>query len=298
MSHVVSLDALRARALLYQNLRAFFQSRQVMEVETPLLSNLIKISSNPNDKIMQPISHDLPIAAMQALLDEGSGAIYQISKQFRHEEIDRRHRTEFSIVQWSQLGWSVQHVLIELTALLGALFAGEFEPEQRTFEQAFIQRLGFNPEERSAEGLRQEARRLGLNVSLGNDRQGWLKLMFTHFIEPTLGIDVPLYLTELPLAWRDNSDVSSQQKAVSHVDVYIDGIKVGSVLESVARHHQSEHGNSKKDKPMSISNSANLNIIFGLDRLLMIVLETRQINKLFTMVESEFMSAFKSISDV
>ncbi len=274
MSYAVSLNALRARALLYQNLRAFFQLRQVTEVETPLLLNTTIMVSDKHDTDTQLNSCGLPIPAMQALLNEGSGAIYQMSKQFRHEEIDRRHQTEFAILQWSQLGWSVQHVLIELTAVLSALFAGEFEPEQRTFQQAFIQRLGFNPDERSAEGLRQEARRLGLNVSLGDDRQVWLKLMFTHFIEPTLGIDVPLYLTELPLTWRNNSDASSQQKAVSHVDVYIDGIKVGSVLESV----------SVDDKLETLANPPNLNIVFGLDRLLMIVLETRQVNKVLTIV--------------
>jgi elongation factor P--(R)-beta-lysine ligase len=286
VGHTVSLDALRARALLYQNLRAFFQSRQVIEVETPLLSSLMKMSSNSYDRNTQPIFCDLPIPAMQTLLNAGSGAIYQIAKQFRYEEIDRRHQAEFSIVQWSQLGWSVQEVLIELTALLGALFDGEFEPEQRTFQQAFVQRLGFNPDERSVEDLRQEARRLGLNASLGDDRQAWLKLMFVNFIEPTLGIDVPLYLTELPRTWRDHGDASSQYAAVSRMDVYIDGIKVGSVLESVAMHHQSAHDESEYDNSISQSHSPNLNIVFGLDRLLMIVLETRQIKKVFTMVES------------
>lgn len=273
MSTIISLEALRARSLLYQNLREFFKSRQVFEVETPVFANVCIVAPSKQDRSSYN-SSDLPIPAMQQLLNEGSGAIYQITKQFRDDEIDRRHHSEFSVVQWSQSDWSIEQVLIDVTALLSAIFAGEFEPERRTFRQAFIQRLGFDPDERSFDELRQEARRLGLKASINHARQAWLKLMFIHFIEPTLGIDIPLYLTELPLTWRNESETASPKIAVSHADVYIDGIKVGSVLESV-----SEDDDSKDSTAQS-----NLNIVFGLDRLLMIVLETRQINKVLSIV--------------
>lgn len=229
MSGLVSIDAASARVLLYKNVREFFSTQKIDEVETSLFP--------------------WNISTLKSLG-------FQISKQKRDEPIDRRHRTEFSLLQWSQSDWTSESVLLDVDAFLQAIFAGEFEPERRTFRQAFIQRLGFDPEGLTAAELRQEARRLGLNVSLGEDRLAWLKLMFVHFVEPTLGIDMPLYLKNLPSQWRD-TQYDGNAKFNSNVDVYIDGIKVGGVL----------------------SGDQVLNIVFGLDRLLMIILETRQIDK-------------------
>jgi lysyl-tRNA synthetase class 2 len=272
MSPSMSLEALRARALLYQNFREFFKSRSVVEVETPVLANDNAIIRGQPSELGN--AYELPLPAMQDLVDSGSGAIYQIYKQFRADIVDRRHRSEFSVLQWSQLDWSDAGILLDLTAALHAIFSGEFEPEQRTFQQAFIQRLGFDPDALSIDELRQQAQRLGLRDSLGDDRQAWLKLMFIHFIEPTLGTDIPLYLTALPPTWRLERDDSRQPTAYSHTDIYIDGIKVGSVLQSVSE------GQSSKNSSVQ----AQLNIVFGLDRLLMIVLETRQIEKVMTRV--------------
>lgn len=243
MSSLVSIDAASARALLYENIREFFSSQKILEVETFLFP--------------------LNISAHQS-------SIFQISKHHRDEPIDRRHRTEFSVLQWSQPDWLKDQVLLDVDAFLQAIFAGEFEPERRTFRQAFIQRLGFDPDELSVADLRQEARRLGLNVSLGEDRLAWLKLMFVHFIEPTLGIDIPLYLTDLPNGWRDTK-YDGDATLNSNVDVYIDGIKVGSVLIE----NQLSQDASKLQHPA-------LSVVFGLDRLLMIIFETRQIEKVMS----------------
>ncbi len=232
MSALVS-DAASARDVLYKNIRAFFRSQQISEVESSLFP--------------------LNITASQT-------SIFSISQQNRDEVIDRRHVVKFSVLQWVQQDLSKAQTLLGIDTFLQAIFSGEFEPEQRTFRQAFIQRLGFDPDELSTTELRQEARRLGLNVSLGEDRLAWLKLMFLHFIEPTLGIDVPLYLTDLSDQWRDNQ-YDGYMPARSVTDIFIDGIKVGSVL----------------------SQSQQFNVVFGLDRLLMIILETRQISKVLRM---------------
>lgn len=243
MSASVSFDAASARTLLYRNVRAFFSSQKAAEVETSLFP--------------------LNVSALEL-------PTFQISKLRRDEAVDRRHRSEFSVLQWSQPDWSKDQVSLDVDAFLQAIFAGEFEPERRTFRQAFIQRLGFDPDELSAAELRQEARRLGLNVPLGEDRLAWLKLMFVHFIEPTLGIDIPLYLNDLPSQWRDAKH-DGESRINSIVDVFIDGIKVGSVLSKA----QDLFDDAQHKK-------AALSIVFGLDRLLMIILETRQIENVMS----------------
>lgn len=232
MSGSHELDVANARAVLYKNIRAFFSSQETVEVEDALFPLSIADHQKP---------------------------IFQISPQSRDDVVDRRHVKTFTMLQWTQSDWSQDQVLLDVDTFLQAIFAGEFEPERQTFRQAFIQRLGFDPEALSAAELRQEARRLGLNASLGEDRLAWLKHMFVHFVEPTLGIDVPLYLTDLPDEWRnavDEEDIVLQ----SYADVFIDGIKVGSAL----------------------SQRQQLSVVFGLERLLMIILEKRQIGKVLS----------------
>ncbi|AXI02112.1 amino acid--tRNA ligase-related protein [Aquirhabdus parva] len=235
----VSLGAMHARAVLYANLRDFFRVRQIVEVETAM--------DDTGDEQTAVFS------AMQHLLEAGSGAIYQIGKVFRNEVLDRRHLAEFSVLHWCQPEWDITQALTDITAMFGAIFSGDIEPEQRTYRQAFIPRLGFDPADLSAVELRQQARRLGLNVSLGEDRQAWLDVIFTHFIEPTLGLEMPLFLLY-------EAAVDAQKRA----DVYIDGIKVGSV--------------STANRAVQ-SGSQYVSVSLGLDRLLMIMLETRQIAK-------------------
>ncbi len=245
MSTVISLDAMQARAILYANLRDFFKSRQVGEVETAA----DRYSSD---------EQSTAVAAMQTLLEAGGGAVYQISKAFRDDVLDRRHLSEFSVMYWCQPAWSLEQALLDLTALFGAIFSGEIEPERRSYRQAFMSRLGFDPIDLSATELRQQARRLGLSQSFGDDRQGWLDTLFAHFIEPTLGLEMPLFMLD-PLS---HEHLAGQPIKLS--DIYIDGIKVGSVsaLGSIA-----------------IEDLPQISISLGIDRLLMIMLETRQIAK-------------------
>lgn len=269
MSASMALNALRAREVLYRNVRDFFLSQQfsspkIVEIETALFSA----------HELPPQSTVLPIKAMQQRMASGSGAVFQISKQYREEMIDRRHHTEFTVLHWSQPDWTLDQILLNLDAFLQAIFSGEFEPERRTFRQSFIQRLGFDPDVLSATDLWQEARRLGLNASLGENRLAWLKLMFVHFIEPTLGIDIPLYLTDLPSQWRDTLH-DGEVRLNSHVDIFIDGIKVGSVLSEIFELSK-----------QSQQNCIYQHVIFGSDRLLMIILETRKIEKVMSVLGS------------
>ena len=200
--------------------------------------------------------------AMQELVDAGSGAIYQIGKVFRADPLDRRHQREFSLLQWCAPAWSLDQVMQDLTVLFGALFAGDVLPEVRSYAQAFRQRLDFDPTMLSVADLRLQARRLGLTMSLGDDRAAWLDLLFHHFIEPTLGIESPLYLSELD---TESTDADQQRLGRSCLHIYMEGIKVGSVLRHM--------------RPNELGLAANpcYSIILGLDRLLMIMMESRRI---------------------
>lgn len=267
MSAGVSLSALQARALLNHNLRDFFRERKVLEVETQALSaryeSPLVVMQDQQKLYLQP-NHS---RAMQDLISAGSGAIYQIAKAFCSKSLDRRHQREFTLLQWSQPDWQPDQVIEDVTSLFGAIFAGDVLPEIRSYAAAFYQRLGFDPSLLTANELRLQARRLGLSPLLGDDRIAWMDLLFSHFIEPTLGIEAPLYLSELVVELVDTDQMLLGQP---FVEIYMEGIKVGSILQHVA----------------IVEPITRYSIVLGLDRLLMVMMETRRISQVYGLLES------------
>ena len=115
-----SLETLRRRAQLLADIRAFFGTRGVLEVDTDLLGPAP--SSDPQQhcldvtlpggarRYLQPS----PEYAMKRLLAAGSGSIYQVSKAFRAGEQGPRHRTEFTLVEWYRLGFGYRALMGEV----------------------------------------------------------------------------------------------------------------------------------------------------------------------------------------
>src|SRR6185503_16537630 len=112
-----SWEMLRYRAGLLRRLRAFFDSRGFVEVETPLLSHdaVVDLHLDPvpvswtrdaraardGEPMWLPTS---PEFAMKRLLAAGGDRIYQITKAFRGGESGRYHNPEFTIVEWYRVG--------------------------------------------------------------------------------------------------------------------------------------------------------------------------------------------------
>src|SRR6516165_9250830 len=94
------LDNLRLRAEIIKKIRRFFEERDVLEVETPLIgqstatnpflssfeTTLCYDGTNEAQKLYLQTS---PEYAMKRLLAAGSGSIYQLCKAFRNGESGR-----------------------------------------------------------------------------------------------------------------------------------------------------------------------------------------------------------------
>ena len=137
-----SMDMLRLRAQVLEDIRRFFSARAVLEVETPLLS----FSSGTDPQLdffttgycSPPLQHTLflqtsPEFAMKRLLAAGSGSIYQIAKAFRNGESGRFHNPEFTLLEWYRVGYTLPQLMDEIVELMGVLIAGRrsLNPTQR-----------------------------------------------------------------------------------------------------------------------------------------------------------------------
>ncbi len=239
--------AYRARASMYQSIRQFFAQREVIEVETPLLSHsgvtdvhLASVSASVQTDSGQAQTlylHTSPEFAMKRLVAHFKQPMFQICKVFRDGELGRKHNIEFTMLEWYRPDWSLAALQAELTALLSTLWGEPLEPEVLSYRQAFLQRIDLDPMRATVSELQAAAHRLGLMVRLGEDRLAWLDVLFSHFVEPTLGCDGPLYLTEFPAEMASLARVVNDADGfpvAARFELYIDGLELANAYDELA----------------------------------------------------------------
>jgi len=119
----MNLDVLKRRAGIVSALRAFFDSRGFLEVETP-----VRIAAPaPEPHIDCPevktgsFLRASPELQMKKLLAAGLDRIYQIGPCFRDGEKGSRHNPEFTMIEWYRKNATYMHIKDDIEALLKAL---------------------------------------------------------------------------------------------------------------------------------------------------------------------------------
>lgn len=198
---------LRARAGFYRTIRGYFDSRGVLEVETPILSAAATVDPNVDSFATAAGGRTLylqtsPEFAMKRLLAAGSGPVYQIARVFRREEAGRHHNPEFSMLEWYRPGWDHRRLMDEVEDLLRAAgVAPSGAWERLSYRQAFERHAGLDPFTASLEQLRQAcARHLQPDGALLAEtaRDLYLDLLMSAAVGPALGLEAPCFLYDFP----------------------------------------------------------------------------------------------------
>ena len=115
----VKSDNLKVRAQVLRTIRAFFDARGFVEVETP-----VRIAAPaPEPHIDCPASGDgflraSPELQMKKLLAAGLPRIYQIGPCFREGERGRRHAPEFTMLEWYRAEADYNDIAADMEALV------------------------------------------------------------------------------------------------------------------------------------------------------------------------------------
>lgn len=242
------MEALRQRAELLAALRQFFKLRGVMEVETPALSargatdphldSFCTRYTGPGAATGRPAYlQTSPEFAMKRLLAAGSGPIYQICKSFRNGESGRRHNPEFTMLEWYRPGFDYRTLMTEVDALLQAIL-DTVPAEQLSYASVFEQHLHLNPHTAATALLRDCAatHRLSVSVTLRDDRDAWLSLLWTHLIEPGLGYGGrPLFVFDYPVSQAMLARIRPDSPAVAErFEVYVNGTELANGFQELA----------------------------------------------------------------
>lgn len=293
-----SLDTIRKRAALLQQIRAFFHARGVLEVETPILS--ATANTDPNIASYRLDSDDggrylqtSPEFAMKRLLAAGCGSIYQLCKVFRQGELGRYHNPEFSMLEWYRVGFDHHALMGEVAELLQGILAERVRDVIRiTYREAFLAQTGFDPLAMSNDELVAAAARLGFTdvIGLGDDeRDAWLELLFDQVVVPRLPRATIVFVHDYPASQAALARLRADEGVAERFEVYIDGIELANgfheltdAAEQARRFQQDNALRAARDQqPLPVdqhlldSLAAGLpdcaGVALGIDRLLMLL---------------------------
>lgn len=239
-------DVLALRARMATALREFFAQRDVLEVDTPICVNAGVTDINIHSGLAlvgrrKLYLHTSPEYAMKRLLAAGSGDIFQLCHVIRGDESGPLHNTEFSLLEWYRLGFTLEQLATEVAELLNhwlAIAGRAPRPLQfARYRDLFVAALAVDPLEAPLEILRGLAARHGLDRASGDtlDRDALLDFLMGVVVGPTLGTAQWLAVTHYPASQAALSQLDPHDPRVAlRFEIYGDGIELANGFVELA----------------------------------------------------------------
>lgn len=219
------------RSKIIQWTRDFLNSHGFLEVETPILQPIYGgASARPFTTHYNALNRDfyLRIADelyLKRLVIGGFEKVYEISKNFRNEGIDRTHNPEFTMLEFyhayvdhNYLTGFVEKYFKWIAERLGNS-SFSFEGNEINLEQPFSRKkmfdllreyVGHDVSTFSEEDLKSLCRELNLELKAGYNYGKYLDLLFknfveSHLIQPTFVMDYPKAISPFAKIKRGDS---------------------------------------------------------------------------------------------
>ena len=230
-------DTFIKRTKITNSIRSFFNERDYLEVETPILQAI------PGGASARPfITHhnalNIPLYLrianelyLKRLIVGGFDGVYEFSKDFRNEGMDRTHNPEFTVMElyvaYKDYFWMMETTekLLEKVAIdsngsttvaIGNHRINFKAPYPRVpILEAIHTHTGIDVSEMNEEELRSTAKKLGLEV---DETMGVGKLIDEifgekcehHYIQPTFITDYPKEMSPLTKEHRSNERLTER----------------------------------------------------------------------------------------
>jgi lysyl-tRNA synthetase class 2 len=230
-------DTFVKRTKITNSIREFFNKKGYLEVETPVLQPI------PGGAAARPfVTHhnalNIPLYLrianelyLKRLIVGGFEGVYEFSKDFRNEGMDRTHNPEFTVMElyvaYKDYFWMMEttEALLEKVAIESQgstkVTVGEYTidfkaPYPRVpILEAIKTHTGIDVSEMDENQLRETAKNLGLEVdnTMGEGKlidEIFGEMCEHHYIQPTFIIDYPKSMSPLTKEHRDNPKLTER----------------------------------------------------------------------------------------
>ncbi|MFN3198672.1 MAG: lysine--tRNA ligase [Bradymonadia bacterium] len=243
-------EIFRVRSEINRRIRQFFDDRDYMEVETPMLQSIYGgAAAKPFETHHNALDMDLfmriaPELNLKRLVVGGFHRVYELNKNFRNEGVSTRHNPEFTALEFYE-AFATYEDLMQLTEeLFHSLCVGIHGTDEVTYGEHTVsfarpfRRLSVMdglvqyaeiPEDKlyDRDTLLAAAERLGVRkadkMPLGKLQMEVFETAAEHLlIQPTYVIDYPLEVS--PLSRRKESD----PRLVDRFELYVAGQEIAN----------------------------------------------------------------------
>jgi len=227
-----TIETLKKRSKLMKIIRDFFYSRKFLEVDTPLLCKF-GVTDPYNDNFtsnyfgQKYYLQTSPEYHLKRLLCAGSGDLFQITKAFRHESAGKHHNPEFTMLEWYRLDWCEQKLIDEVLDLITSIL-GEISIQRFSYQKLFEQFCNLNPFNITAIQLMNYAIDKNIvNYDLNMDKDSWLALIMSHFIEPKLvELGGACVIYDFPKSQASLAVIKGE--VAKRFEIYVNGIELAN----------------------------------------------------------------------
>jgi len=236
-----SRETLLERSRTLTAIRAFFAQRDVLEVDTPVLSRTtvtepaidsFSLGSGAERRYLQTS----PEYHMKRLLAAGAPSIVRIGPVFRAEESGRLHNPEFTMIEWYRIGFDLAELLDEVEALVD-LVLGQGGYRRVSYAQLLREGADVDLFETDDAALQAALIRCGVQLSANAyaNRRDLLDLLVTYTIEAAGAgrVFVTDYPADQAALARVVTDTEGRNVA-ARFELIIDGIEVANGYDELA----------------------------------------------------------------
>jgi len=300
-----SLAVIRERARVYRQIRAFFNVRGVLEVDTPLLMPTTGTDVNLGSVEAHCAGRKLflqgsPEYAMKRLLAAGSGSIFQIAHAFRQDEQGRRHNPEFTLLEWYREGYDYRQLMNEMELLITSLSLHRCEFSRIRYKDLFRAALGIDIGALDLGQIRAQCGRRVPGCKPGElDFDQCLDLLLAAVIAPEMrGYQ---FVYDYPLSQAALARVSGSDAGVAErFELFYDGVELAngfSELTDAGQQRARFEGDNRRralqglpradiDERLLAALAHGIGecagVALGIDRLLMVLLDLDSIEQVLT----------------
>lgn len=230
-------EVFEKRSIVMKTMRDFFDSHGYMEVDTPVLQSI------PGGAAARPfITHhnalDIPLYLrianelyLKRLIVGGFDGVYEFSRNFRNEGMDRTHNPEFTVLEiyvaYKDYNWMMDFTeeLVEKVALaVHGTTKVKFGDREIDFKRPFKrvtmlgainEHTGFDLDGKSEEEIFAIAKELKLDVDKSMGKGKLIDEIFSekcedNYVEPTFITDYPKEMSPLCKKHRDNPELTER----------------------------------------------------------------------------------------